>query len=182
MRRLLIALLGLLLAPTACGGGGDNSSGVRVKLADLGIGIGGTDRRFYGTCAPGRLTVDFRPRDEITIRSKGRLVVSLSAEEAFIGCSDARVEEPRPGRGWLFRRFTGDVKQPTKLVCVTEARIDIYVHPVYRSKTNLIGGAIVVSTSPGASEPRALLAASFRQSGESRVNYHTPRCQVGGDG
>lgn len=176
MRVPLIALLGVLLATTACGGGADPTVGMRVKLSDLDVEAepGRKYRWLHGTCAPpGRLIVDFRPGKEVTIRNKGRLVGSLSSEEGFIGCRNARLEEPRRGQGWSFRQFSPDLRQGTSLVCVTDERIDLSVDPPF-------GGALYVSTPPhGSGSPPALIAASFdRQTAKWRLNYHIPRCRV----
>jgi hypothetical protein len=183
MRRL-IALVGLLLASTACGGNREPTTGMRVKLFDLSIygdNRRGTDRLFRGTCGPGRLTVDFRPGDEMTIANRGRLVASISAKQAFIGCPDAHVENPtHDSPGWLFRRFAR-VNGPATLVCVPGERIEISVHPSYRFEDTFVGGGMIVSTAPhGGAARHALISAVFKEGGESWLMYHTPRCRVGG--
>jgi hypothetical protein len=188
MGRSVPALLGLLLVATACGGEGGTGSGARVKLFDLSIwgdNSGGTDREFRGTCPPGRLTVAYRPGDEITIKSKSRLVASLSATEAFIGCSDARVLRPKPhqGRAFVVRRVV-QVKHSTKLLCVTDKRIEIIVTAAYKFHDTFAGGSIIVST-PRAHHQRrgrALVLSSVTDGEDSTLSYHTRRCHLDGRG
>lgn len=186
MRRVLIALLALLFAATGCGGGGDGGpAGKRLKISDLGFEyLVREEHRFHGTCPPpGRITVDFQPGDEITIRSENRLLASLSAQDAFIGCRDTRIGPSPRGGGWTFARFTTDLKQSTQLICVTDEPIVIDVDPLYEFSQQLVGGTIYISTPTRTPYPRALIPSGFDESGDStRLNYHIPRCRVSGRG
>ncbi|MFN2467185.1 MAG: hypothetical protein ABR521_03505 [Gaiellaceae bacterium] len=187
---ITLALLGLLVA-SACGGGGD-TSGLRVRIYELSIRGGdasGEDRRLVGTCLPGRLAIEFHSGDEITIKSGTRLVASLTAEEAFVGCPGARIEKPQgpPAQGLPYIvRHEVDVTDSTKLACATGKRINIRVHATYKFQDSFAGGSMVVWTRP---EPhqrwgRALVVARFEEDEESRLisqmSYHAPRCRVSG--
>lgn len=180
MRRELIALLGVPLVAAACGGG--EEIGARVERSDLAIHPYGrqTDLHFDATCPAGRLTIEFQPKDKVTIRNGPRLIATVSEREAFIGCLDAKAEEPPLNQGWLFRRFA-TTGHPTKLVCRTEKRIDISVSTVYKYEYVAAGLNVVVSTR-GTSTPVALVGAGFEEGEESRLSFHAPRCRIGPDG
>ncbi|MFN2468894.1 MAG: hypothetical protein ABR521_12270 [Gaiellaceae bacterium] len=137
--------------------------------------------RLHGTCAAGRLTVDFRPGDSLTIRNGRRIIVSLSADEAQIACVDARLRPSWRHEGWLIRRLRGVRDRPLRFVCVTRQRIDVYIHPVFKFETQLDGVTMMVSTPPPAQGPphyRTLITGSFKEDNDSGVSYHTPRCRV----
>lgn len=184
MARWLIALLGLLVAVTACRSGGDTGDGIRVKLYDLSIwgeDSRGTDRRFRSSCSPARLVIDFRAGEELTIRSDRRLVASLTPNEAFIACTDARVEKPRKAQGLPYtHRDVVRVQHSLKLTCVADRRIVIFVTASYKYHDSFAGGSMTVWTPRAAGRRwgRALISAEFSDD-EHSVSYHAPRCRVG---
>lgn len=95
-----------------------------------------------------------------------------------MSCSDARLEARPRDVEWLFRQFTSTRKEVARLVCSTDKRIDIVVHPVYFGETDITGLAMIVSTRSHRRE--ALLSAAFEERRGPRLSYHRPRCRAGG--
>lgn len=181
MRLRLLALLGLVVLLPACGGGGDATEGTSIELSALGLDAQHERGRWLtATCPPGRLTVDFRPGDELTIEGESR-VVSLSPDRATVGCEGARLVEPARVQLWRFERFTPLTPKATRLVCVTSRSVDVVVHAVYANESELAGGAVVLSDHGASGTPQALLSATVREEG-SDLGYHVPRCEVEGGG
>jgi hypothetical protein len=167
----------------ACTAGGGNENGRRFEFSDFAGGLFEEPdyRRIYATCAPGRLVVEFDPagKTEVSYRD-GDLVVSLSAEDAEIGCSEAVLDDRR--EGWHQRGITG-ATESTKLECQTDRSIDVFVSPLFgRGERKVVGGWMIVSTPVRNLTPRILIASTFDEEDDrSILHYRTGRCRVIGD-
>jgi hypothetical protein len=160
---------------------GNSNGAERITFSDFGgglFGLGEIDNRFFfATCAPGRLTVEFRPDEEIRItRDQGGLIASLDTKDASVGCSGGALEDPR-GRGFYVRGLTR-VTRPTKLECVTQRSIQLVVHPIFRYESDVYGGSVVLGTPVRNLPPRALIISAFTEDGRSDVYYRSPGCRI----
>jgi hypothetical protein len=159
-RQALCASLVVSLA-IACSGG-EEDAGERFEFGEFEGGFFDEPdyRRIYARCRPGRLQVEFDPdsKTEVAYRD-GAPVVSLSAEEAVIGCADAVVDDRVGG---FHQRGISTVREAIELECRTERPIDIEVNPLFgRGEQNVVGGSMIVSTPARNVAPRILVALTF---------------------
>lgn len=179
--RTLAALLFIGLA-VACTGGEDDS-GQRFEFSDFSGGLFDEPdyRRIYATCRPGRLRVEFDPDSEAEVSYRdGDPVVSLSAEDAVIGCGDAIVDDRVGG---FQQRGISTVRESIELECRTERPIDIQVDPLFgRGERKVVGGSFIISTPARNVAPRILVASTFDEEDDREtISYRTGRCSVIGN-
>jgi hypothetical protein len=160
---------------------GDGNEGRRIDFSDFEgglLGLGENDyRTFHATCAPGRVTVEFTPDDEVRItRPDDRLIASLRTEEASVACAGA-LREPGAG-GYYVAGLKRTGQRPTRLECMTDQPIDLTVHPIFRWETDVYGGSIVLGTLVPNAYPRAFIISSFTEDGRADVSYRSPPCRV----
>jgi hypothetical protein len=177
-RHALCALLVVSLA-IACSGGGDDA-GERFEFGEFEGGFFDEPdyRRIYAMCRPGRLQVKFDPDSKTEVAYQdGEPVVSLSAEEAVIGCADAGVDDRVSG---FQQRGISTVRESVELECRTERPIDIEVDPLFgRGEQNVVGGSVIVSTPARNVAARILVASTFDDEDDrSTLSYRTGRCTV----
>jgi hypothetical protein len=168
----------LVMAIVSWRGRGDD--GERIDFSDFGtglLGLGEADyRQFFATCRPGRLTVVFKPDDEIRItRAESDLIASLNSEEASVGCSGG-LEDAR-GRGFFVRGLRRVVR-PATLECLTQEPLRLVVSPIFRHETVVNGGQVVLGMPVPNLHPRALILSVFTEDGHSDVWYRPGRCRV----
>jgi hypothetical protein len=165
----------LLLVRLAGGNGAE-----RIDFSDFGegpLGLGETDyRQFFAMCAPGRLTVEFRPDDEVRItRDDGELVAALDTKEASVGCAGA-LEDAR-GRGFYVRGLRRVVR-PTMLECLAQKPVRLVVSPIFRHETQVDGGSVVLGIPVPNLHPRALIISVFTEDGRPDIWYRPGRCRI----
>jgi hypothetical protein len=170
-----------MMLAVACTAASDQE-GKRFEFSDFSGGFFEEPdyRHIYATCAPGRLLVEFDPGEKTDVSYRnGDLVLSLSAEEAEIGCSKAILDRRRGG--WYQRGITG-ATGPTKLECRTDRPINVFVSPLFgRGERRVVGGWMVVSTPARNVAPRILIASTFDEEDDrSILHYRTGRCRVTG--
>jgi hypothetical protein len=135
-------------------------------------------RRIYATCPPGRLQVKFDPDSEAEVWYGDRdPVISLSVEEAVIGCADAVVDDRVGG---FQQGGISTVRESIELECRTERPIDIQVDPLFgRGEQNVVGGSFIISTPARNVAPRILIASTFDEEDDREtLTYRTGRCSV----
>ncbi len=166
----------------ACTGSGDDS-GQRFEFSDFSGGLFDEPdyRQIYATCPPGRLLVEFDPdaTTEVTYDG-GNPVLSLSAEEAEVGCAHAVIDDR--GGGWFQRGLTGATNS-VGLECRTDRPIDIFVSPLFgRGERRVVGGWMIISTPARNAAPRILVASTYDEEDKRAIlNYRTARCQIRSD-
>jgi hypothetical protein len=142
-----VFLVASMIVLAIVGLSGDGSAGERIDFSDFGGGLLGRgeidNRAFFATCPPGRLKVEFTPDDEVRItRENGRLIASLTAEDASVECSG--VLEERRGWGFYVRGLRRLPTEDTKLECVVHRPIELVVHPIFEHETQVHGGSVVI--------------------------------------
>jgi hypothetical protein len=168
----------ILLLVTLTGGNGNGAE--RIDFSDFEgglLGLGENDyRQFFATCAPGRLTVEFRPDDEVRItRDEGELIAALNTKEASVGCAGA-LEDAR-GRGFYVRGLRRVVR-PTALECLAQKPVQLVVHPIFRHETDVYGGSVVLGIPVPNLHPRALVISAFTEDGRSDIWYRPGSCRI----
>jgi hypothetical protein len=169
----------------ACTGGSDEE-GKRFQFSDFSGGFFGffedpDYRRIYATCPPGRLHVEFDPGSKAEVSyGDGNPVISLSAEEAVIGCGDAVVDDRVGG---FQQRGISTVRNSIELECRTERPVDIQVDPLFgRGERKVVGGSFTISTPARNVAPRILIASTFDEEDDREtLTYRTGRCSVIGN-
>jgi hypothetical protein len=161
-------------------GRGNGNGAERIDFSDFEggfLGLGETDnRQFFATCAPGRMTVEFRPDDEIRItRDEGDLIAALDTKEASVACAGA-LEDPR-GRGFYVRGLRRLVR-PATLKCLVQEPVRLVVQPIFRYETDVYGGSVVLGIPVPNLPPRALIISAFTEDGRSDVWYRPGRCRI----
>jgi hypothetical protein len=160
---------------------GDGNGAERIDFSDFGGGLLGRgeidNRSFFATCPPGRLTVEFTPDDEIRIaREDGRVIVSLTEEDASVACPG--VLEERRGWGFYVRGLRRLPADDTKLECVVHRPIELVVHPIFEHETVVHGGSVVIGTPVPNMYPRAVIISSFTEDGPSALHVRPGPCRT----
>jgi hypothetical protein len=159
----------------------DGDGAERIHFADFEGGLlasGEIDNRsFFATCPPGRLVVEFTPDDEVRItRADGRLIASLTAEDASVACSG--VLEERRGWGFYVRGLRRLPTDDTKLECVVHRPIELVVHPIFEHETQVHGGSVVIGTPVPNRFPRAVIISSFTEDEPSALHVRPGPCRT----
>jgi hypothetical protein len=179
----VLVVTGLILLVIAIASARKNGDGAQhFKFSDFAGGFFDEPdyRHVYATCRPGTLLVDFDPGGTTKVSYRGGdLAVSLSADEAQIGCSTA-VLDRRTG-GFYQRGITGALGS-TKLECRTERPINVFVSPVFgRGERRVVGGSMTLSTPARNVAPRILVTATYDEEDDRAIlHYRRARCRLTG--